>query len=407
MIKLSPREKRRKTPTRASAARGRPKAALVTAITAVTLALASVAFAAPAASATASASIPVTARTAASVPAVVKADMNTLYQFLDPVSGLIGGSWWQAAVALSTIETYQQTTGDRSFEHAFLYAFSRNNSGAHFENNFDDDTAWWGLAWLQAYAITRYGPYLDTAEDIAGYIHGDWDNACGGGVWWQRSPHKAKNAIANELFLELTAWLYNTTHIKMYRTWAIKEWDWFDGSKMITKSYLVHDGLPDSQYSNPQCGDGSIATNYYTYNQGVILAGLAQLYKATGKRTYLTEALDIANAATNPKNKLVVNNVLTEPTCKPGKNCGGDAESFKGIFVRNLKVLAVIANTTRYNKFFIAQAQSIEKKDTASHPANRLGMFWAGPLEDLTTYSQASALDALVASLDLPKGLPG
>lgn len=62
------------------------------------------------------------------------------------------------------------------------------------------------------------------------------------------------------------------------------------------------------------------------------------------------------------------------------------AQSFKGIFVRDFTMMAVIAKTTA--------------KDTNSH--HQLGVFWAGPIADRTSWSQASALDALVASLKLP-----
>jgi hypothetical protein len=79
---------------------------------------------------------------------------------------------------------------------------------------------------------------------------------------------------------------------------------------------------------------------------------------------------------------------------------GSASQSFKGIFVRDLKVLAVTARTKAYNSFFTKQAQSIVAKDTDAH--HQVGMFWAGPLRDLTGWSEASGIDALVASLKLP-----
>ncbi len=359
--------------------------ALVAVITACTLALASIASGAPAASASAS----------ASVPKPVKADMNELMKSLNTATGLIGSSWWQAAVALSTVEAYQQTTGDTSYELAVLSAYLLDRSNK-FEDNFDDDTAWWGLVWLQFYDITHGSAYLQIAEADANYIHEDWDNTCGGGVWWRRSPHYYKNAIANELFLELTAWLHNTIRgDTKYLAWAKSEWKWFAHSGMINNTtYLISDG-PSAPDDKGSCVNTSPAQNrkIWTYNQGVILAGLAQLYKATGNKAYLTEAGRIAKAATTSR-QLIVKGVLTEPACK---GCTG-AQSFKGIFVRDLKVLAVTAKTPAYNSFFKKQAQSIEARDTNSH--HQLGEFWAGPIRNLTSWSQASALDALVASLN-------
>jgi rhamnogalacturonyl hydrolase YesR len=321
----------------------------------------------------------------------LKAAMAELFTSYGVGTGLIGSSWWQAAVALSTVETYEQTTGDTSYNAAIEAAFDL-NSGGNFENAADDDTAWWGLAWLQAYQLTHDSSYLSMAETEADYIHEDWDSTCGGGVWWQRSPRSYKNAIANELFLELTAWLHNDIRgDTKYLAWAKAEWSWFDQSGMINKDNLINDGLDNDCKNNDQ--------PTWTYNQGVVLAGLAQLYRATGNRALLTEAERLATAAIK---HLAVGGVLTEP-CKTdacADQFGTSAQSFKGIFVSDLKVLAVTARTTQFNAFFKAQARSIEAHDTS--PKHQFGVYWAGPIAGITPSSQASALDALVASINLP-----
>jgi predicted alpha-1,6-mannanase (GH76 family) len=319
-----------------------------------------------------------------------KADIAQLLRSYNAGTGLIGKQWWQSAVALSTVETYAQTTGDTSYDYAIAGAFAH-HSQSDFENGSDDDTAWWGLAWLQAYDITHVPAYLSMAETDADYIHEDWDSTCGGGVWWQRNPRSYKNAISNELFLELTAWLHNTIHgDTKYLGWAESEWSWFDHSGMISKSGLVNDGLDNSCRNNGQ--------TTWTYNQGVVLAGLAQLYLATGKQSLLTQAERIGEAAIS---HLTAGGVLTEPCEGPGcpATLSDDAQAFKGIFVRDLKVLAVTARTSQFNAFFAAQAKSIEASDTFG---SQLGMSWSGPAMAMTPASQASALEALVADLKLP-----
>ena len=319
-----------------------------------------------------------------------QAAIATLLESFNPATGLIGTSWWQAAVALSTLETYAQMTGDTGDDGVIASAFAHHEQ-SKFENSSDDDTAWWGLAWLQAYHLTHKQAYLSMAETDANYIHQAWDSTCGGGIWWQRDPRSYKNAISNELFLELTARLHNTIRgDRKYLAWASAEWSWFQGSGMINQDGLVNDGLDNNCQNNGQ--------TTWTYNQGVILAGLAALYKATGNRSLLTEAERIGTAAIS---HLTVHHVLTEPC--PDKCVGTldpDILAFKGIFVRDLKVLAVTAGTSRYNSFFRAQAKAIESRDTDSN--HDLGMFWSGPVADVTSATQASAADALVASLDLP-----
>jgi predicted alpha-1,6-mannanase (GH76 family) len=320
-----------------------------------------------------------------------KAGMAELFTAYNPHTGEIGRSWWQAAVALSTLETYQQTTRDRSYSFAISQAFA-DHKAHKFENKFDDDTSWWGLAWLQAYQITGSRQYLSMAETDADYVHRHWDNTCGGGVWWQATTKGYKNAITNELFLELTAWLHNTVrNDRKYLAWATAEWAWFKDSGMINGSSLVNDGLTSN------CENNHRPT--WTYNQGVILAGLAQLYRATKDASLLAEAKRIATAAIS---QLTVGGVLHEPCAgsECGNSTGGDLESFKGIFVQDLKVLAVTARARQFNGFFRKQARSIEARDTSRF--HQLGMFWAGPLADLNSYSQASAEAALVASLRLP-----
>jgi Glycosyl hydrolase family 76 len=321
----------------------------------------------------------------------LRAAMAQLFASYQESTGLIGKTWWQSAVALSTVETYAQTTGDTTYDAAIEEAFDL-NSGGSFENTSDDDTAWWGLAWLQAYDLTHRSSYLAMAETDADYIHQDWDSTCGGGVWWQRNPRSYKNAITNELFLELTAWLHNTIRgDTKYLAWAKAEWSWFDHSGMINKKNLINDGL------NNDCKNNGQPT--WTYNQGVILAGLSQLYRATGNHALLTEAERLATAAVS---QLSVGGVLTEPctTDACADRFGTPAQSFKGIFVSDLKVLAVTAGTSQFNGFFSTQARSIEARDTGAH--HQFGVYWAGPIAGATSSSQASALQALVAAVNLP-----
>jgi predicted alpha-1,6-mannanase (GH76 family) len=319
------------------------------------------------------------------------ADMAELLSYYSEDTGLIGTSWWQAAVALSTVEAYAQATGDSSYDTALASAFDL-HSGGDFEDDSDDDTAWWALVWLQAYDITHVSSYLSMAETDADYIHEGWGRSCGGGIWWLRNPGYYKNAISNELFLELTAWLHNTVSGDVkYLSWAEAEWSWFEHSGMINGSELVNDGVGGN------CKNNGAPT--WTYNQGVILAGLAQLYQATGNRTLLTTAERIARAAIG---QLTVGGVLTEPCRGPGctARLDRDTQAFKGIFVQDLKVLAVTARTSEFNAFFRKQARAIDADDTTQSDA--LGMSWAGPGAEVSSATQASALDALVAALDLP-----
>jgi predicted alpha-1,6-mannanase (GH76 family) len=328
------------------------------------------------------------------VGAAAQAGMKTLMGSYNSSTGLIGNSWWQSAVALSTLMTYAQATGDTSHNFAISAAFNDNKSG-NFENTYMDDTGWWGVAWLQAYQMTGNTQYLQMAKTDANYIHQKgWDTTCGGGLWWNTSkPYK--NAIPNELFLELTAGLHNAIPgDTTYLGWANAEWNWFS-----TKSHLINgNGMVSDQLTNPGCAPTGTT---WTYDQGVILAGLTELYKATGKSSLLSTAQGIADAAILNLN-LNGSGVLNEPCT----TCGRDLQSFKGIFVRGLKELSNALNTQWYASFFENQVNSIIPNDTNS--GHQMGFLWQGPVSDpnsfnngITSYSQASAEDALVAGLSL------
>lgn len=429
------------------------------------------------------------------IPPQVKAAVNTLFSwYWIPEDQLIGGVWWQSAVALSSMEAYQQTTGDRGYQWIYAATDSLKGRASDYENNLDDDTGWWGLVWLNAYTITHNTAYLEYAEDIAAYIHQKWNNtgSCGGGgVPEHRSPEDGlSGAINNELFLELTAWLHNTIianggkdspqNPDSFISWAISEWKYFSNvhvqlfhAEAIPASnghpsvpaYLVPNSSPVIA-DGTLCGD-DIKFQLYAYNQGVILAALAQMYLATKNSTYLTDAEHIADAVLNARtfpvqiNKrltiqtsFTVNGVLTDPTCQPTLSCGdhGDGGEFKGIFVRDLRTLDdVIASkntpktansgtqctatydkkkytqcTNMYNNFLTTQACSVEANDTlavtnapgflppldAMFPADFFGPFWAGPLRpsffdpaDLYDDTpETSGVEALVAADNLPAG---
>jgi predicted alpha-1,6-mannanase (GH76 family) len=325
---------------------------------------------------------------------------------------LIGTDWWQAAVAQSTLQTYEQATGDTTYSGDIGQTYSTYNgkdpSGKpDFEDSFVDDTGWWGVAWLQAYLMTGNSSYLQTAEADASFMDKQWNtnaSACGGtgGVWWEitSSGDIGRLSIPNELFLELAAWLYNVTGNSTYLSWAEAEWSWFDKTGLITSSNVVDDGY------NGACQVGG---DVWSYNQGVIVAGLAQLYLATKNASLLTEAENIATAAIA---KLAPSGVLAD-TCQPS-SCDGDETSFKGIFVRDLKMLATVAGTSQYNAFFAAQAASVEAHDTDA--GHQMGLVWSASVTAcpaaLTTanpcnsQTQVSAEDALVAALGPPPARP-
>ncbi len=303
--------------------------------------------------------------------------------------------WWHTANSITVLANYPKVTQKPTYDPVIRNTFSvAQRLHANFINMYYDDQQWWALAWIDAYDVTGRASYLSMAETIfANVAKNGWDTTtCGGGVWWN-TKDTYKNAIPNELFLEVAAKLANRTHGKtsaVYLSWAQKEWTWFKGSGMINSQNLINDGLNSR---DPRACSNNEGTTW-TYNQGVILGGLAELYRADHDSTLLTKAEAIAGATIS---HLTVNGILTEPH----KISGGDAPQFKGIFMRNLMELyqtipASSAPAARYRKFAQANAQSIWKNDRAS--ANKLGGLWQGPFDSADATRQTSALDALIAA---------
>jgi predicted alpha-1,6-mannanase (GH76 family) len=304
--------------------------------------------------------------------------------------------WWNAANALTAVIGYIQHTGDQRYlgvvERTFVAAKRRHRD---FIVGFYDDNGWWGLAWVAAYDLTGDGRYLAAARTIFANLVTGWDGTCGGGVWWN-TDRRYKNAISNELFLALAARLYRRCgdDRDAYLDWALREWDWFRASGLINGRSLVNDGL------TADCRNNAGVT--WTYNQGVILGGLAALYEATGQTAYLTQGAAIADAAlsalTTPASAATPG-ILVEPQEADTAPGDGDRPQFKGVFVRNLYDLHRQDPRPAYREFILSNARSIW--DNARNGRNEFGLHWAGPFDRADACRQSAAMDALNAAAAL------
>jgi len=304
--------------------------------------------------------------------------------------------WWNAANALTAVIGYTQCTGDQSYlgvvERTFRAAKRRHRD---FIVKFYDDNGWWGLAWVAAYDLTGDDRYLAAARTIFANLVTGWDDTCDGGVWWN-TDRKYKNAISNELFLALAARLHQRcgSDHDPYLDWATREWDWFRASGMIGANGLINDGLTAG------CANNGGVT--WTYNQGVILGGLAALHEITRENAYLAQAESIADAAlsllTSPA-PAGTPGVLVEPGELQTAPTDGDRPQFKGVFVRNLYDLYRQRPRPAYREFILSNARSIW--DNNRNGKNQFGLHWGGPFDRADASRQTAALDALNAAVPL------
>jgi predicted alpha-1,6-mannanase (GH76 family) len=257
-----------------------------------------------------------------------------------------------------------------------------------FINEFYDDEGWWALAWIKSYDVSGDKEYLQAAKDIFNDMKKGGGTPCGGGIFWNKD-RKYVNAIANELYLSVAASLARRVpDDKSYKDIAVAQWNWFENSGMIDKDNMINDGL------NGACKNNGFQK--WSYNQGVVLGGLADLFLLTGDAKYIQKAVPIAQAAIKT---LSENGTLVEfDKCEArAGNCGKDGQQFKGVFIRNLRYLNDVAPHQEFKDYIIHNADSIWANDRSAD--NHLGVAWKGPYIEATGPSHSSALDALVAAV--------
>jgi predicted alpha-1,6-mannanase (GH76 family) len=318
------------------------------------------------------------------------AGITALQRWYDPASGLWRGTgWWNCANALTTVIRYARLAGDDSHAGVIATTFAAaQRQHAGFVNDYYDDNGWWALAWVAAFDLTRDRRYLDAAEAIFARNTAAWTGICGGGLRWNTTS-SYKNAITNELFLVLAARLHQRSPGGSYLSWAQRAWEWFGSSGMIGPAGLVNDGL------SATCRNNGGTT--WTYNQGVILGGLAALSEITGDRGYLTLGEAIAAAALR---RLAPQGILAEPCEASAAGCNADQVQFKGIFVRYLYDFWLQSRQPVHRTFILANAGSLWAHGQALS-TGRFGLRWAGPFDRADAARQSSALDALIAAAAL------
>jgi predicted alpha-1,6-mannanase (GH76 family) len=289
------------------------------------------------------------------------------------------GEAWQPALAIDSVVNTYERTRDGKYLKVIERSFVRYRGR---RSHFYDDDGWFLNAWLRVYDVTGDPRYLDEAKALFAGMTQGWDDVFGGGLWWNKD-RGYKNAITNELFLLAAARLHrragNGTGEGSYHDWAFRGWNWFEASGMINAAHLVNDGLDASGANN-----GGVT---WSYNQGVILGGLVELWRISRDDAYLDRARQIADAAIDVLTD--AGSILMEPG-EP-ESCGGDALLFKGIFVQGLARLynADRASRPAYWAFLNANADSVW--NVSRRWRNGVGSSWAGPYGRPNAATQASA----------------
>ena len=241
-----------------------------------------------------------------------------------------------------------------------------------------------GAGWIDAYDLT-HEPLSRNGQSIFEDMAGGWDRHAAAASGGARTGSTRTPSPTN-CSCRVAAALANRTvdaQRRGYLEWAGKEWHWFRQSGMINGRSLINDGLSSACVNNGE--------TEWSYNQGVILGGLAELWKSNGDAALLAQAEEIAGSAMTA---LTDAHGILHDACEP--KCGADGTQLKGILVRNLRILDETQQVRGYEHFIFTNAGSVWAQTQGK--IGRLGPQWAAPFGAANASSESSALDLLVAA---------
>ncbi|KAL4230492.1 hypothetical protein ACF0H5_010874 [Mactra antiquata] len=261
--------------------------------------------------------------------------------FPSPIAGLFSyeiwngyDGFWQNGAVLETLANFVHYTnnthtrymtpilgGDREL-YSLLEAYGPSPSY--------DDMAWFGLSFARVHeVIGNTDTFLSDAQDVYNWIWANgWDKngSCGGGMWFDYT-YVSKQTITNVQMLQLSARLYRLTKQKQYYDQMNMLYMFIMNNSLINETtYLVSDSL------NSDCTVSDIYGP--TYNSGVMVGALAEVYKITHDPLILDLAFKVTIGKIEHSSN--ADGIFYE-YCEP--YCDDDALMYKGLFVRNVRYL--------------------------------------------------------------------
>lgn len=213
------------------------------------------------------------------------------------------------------------------------YIVSRKQS-----DRFYDDNIWLGIDFADLYSAFGEEMYLRKAEMIWKFIESGTDGKLGGGIYWCEQKKETKNTCSNAPAAVLALKLYRITGKDSYLEAGLSLYRW-------TRTMLQDTG--DGLYFDNVSLDGKIDRRKFAYNSGQMMQAAVLLYKITGKRKYLSEAKDLAEAC-------------SEQFFRPGNPDAGEPETvlkdgniwFSAVMLRGYIELAGVTGDRRYIRDF-------------------------------------------------------
>lgn len=261
------------------------------------------------------------------------------FNYGSDLSNMTTNHYWPQAHAMDVLVDAYMRTGDDLYKNIFplwwegmpRFNFAKDmNPKDPWWNVFVDDMEWIILAQIRMFGCTHDTKYIAKARQM----YDDWvwptwgpeDEAPWyGGITWKTDVSKSKNACSNGPAALIAARLYRFYADagfsggkvrEAYLNEAVKIYMWEKRHLFDTKTGAVYDHMS---------GKGEIQKDWiFTYNIGTFLGAAHELYKITGDRQYLEDAVLASDYVINHLSK---GGVLSDAT-------SGDGGLFHGIFFR-------------------------------------------------------------------------
>lgn len=259
------------------------------------------------------------------------------FNYESDLANMTTNHYWPQAHAMDVIvDAYKRTSQKQYLNFYPLWwkgAPEYNFSGKEIDrwwNVFVDDMEWIVLAQLRMFETTQREEYFLKAKQM----YNDWiwptwgperEEPWKGGITWKTDVGKSKNACSNGPAAIIAARIYTMYDEIVDPGKKPKEAYLNEATKIYTwlRDHL-YDSLTGKVFDNMNA-QGRISPAVFTYNQGTFIGAAHELYKITGEKQYLAEAINVANHVVDnmSANKGVLNDAPS-----------GDGGLFHGIFFR-------------------------------------------------------------------------
>lgn len=266
-------------------------------------------------------------------------DKRYYFNYGSDLSNMSTEHYWPQAHAMDVLVDAYMRTGDKQYKQLFplwwegapKFNFAgRMNPADPWWNVFVDDMEWIVLAQIRMFEATGEQKYIAKARQM----YDDWiwptwgpeDEAPWyGGITWKTDVDKSKNACSNGPAALIAARLYNfydKARFKdgkvrnAYLNEAIKIYTWEKNNLFDRASGAVYDNMNK---------EGKVQRAWvFSYNIGTFLGAAHELFRITGDRQYLDDAVLAADYVIGTMSR---DGVLSDAT-------SGDGGLFHGIFFR-------------------------------------------------------------------------